>query len=293
MSLKSTLKHQRSSQPFNRFTTSTLKQLFEIANIRPEFVIKHLPRVGITKIELPDGISLKLDSNGEDWIPTQLFWRGWLGYEPEVTRTFYELAKNARVIFDVGAHVGFFSVLAGTVNPRCDVYAFEPLQRVYEQLERNVSLNDLENVHCVMTAVGNHSGNQEFYFPDQKAPVSSSLRSDMLLATLGETTVRHITVPVETLDSIVRRYGLNEVNLIKLDTERTEDEVLEGSRETLSNFRPDIICEVWPDANNIEQLESLLHEYDYSYYQLLPDGPVKRSHIEPSIDALNYLFSVK
>src|SRR5689334_4016593 len=103
MSLKSSLKRLRSSQPFNRAATSSAKLLFDLTNWRPESVIKHLPRVGKTKILLPDGKSFVIDSSGEDWIPTQLFWRGWLGYEPEVTHLFYELSKKANVVLDIGA----------------------------------------------------------------------------------------------------------------------------------------------------------------------------------------------
>jgi len=293
MTFKSTIKRLRASQPFNRIATSTIKEVFEVANWHPEFAVKHFPRVGITNISLPDDLVVKLDSSGEDWIPTQLFWHGWLGYEPEVTREFYELAKKSDVVLDVGAHIGFFSVLAAIVSPRSSVYAFEPLPRVYERLERNVGLNRLTNVHCFCAAVGEQDGTQEFYFPNEHAPVSSSLRSDMLLATLGEEIVRHVNVQVTTLDSVVETNKLEKVDLIKLDTERTEHDVLAGSAQILQRFRPNIICEVWPDADNIQQLENLLSPHGYLFYQLMPDGPVKRSRIEPSVDALNYLFTVK
>ena len=236
---------------------------------------------------------MKMDSSGEDWIPTQLFWRGWLGYEPEVTSVFYDLAKKADVIFDVGAHIGYFSILAARANAECRVYAFEPLKRVYERLERNVVANEIDNVQCFHTAVGDREGMQEFYFPDEQAPVSSSLRQDMLLATLGEDVVRNVTVPVVTLDSVATRLNLDSVDLIKLDTERTEHDVLAGCSEILKRYRPDIICEVWPDADNTQQLEDLLRPHDYSFYQLLREGPARRSRIQPSVDALNYLFTTK
>jgi FkbM family methyltransferase len=293
MTLKSTFKRLRASQPFNRVATSTLKQVFEVTSWHPEFAVKHLPRVGITNISLPDDQLVKLDSSGEDWIPTQLFWHGWLGYEREVTETFYSLARKSDVILDVGAHIGFFSVLAATVNRHSNVYAFEPLPRVYERLKRNVALNQLRNIQTFCAAVGERNGEQEFYFPNEDAPVSSSLRSDMLLATLGEEVVQHVRVPVTTLDSVVESHKLEKVDLIKLDTERTEHDVLAGGTQILKRFQPHIICEVWPDANNIQQLENLLRPHGYLFYQLMPDGPVKRLRIEPSVEALNYLFTVK
>jgi FkbM family methyltransferase len=293
MSLKSSLKTLRSSQPFNRAATSSLKLLFDITKWQSEAVIKHLPRVGKTKITLPDGNSFLLDSSGEDWIPTQLFWRGWLGYEPEVTPLFYELAKQASVVLDIGAHVGFFSILAAVANRKGRVYAFEPLPRVHLRLERNLSLNKLSNVYPARAAVGDVEGNQEFYFPDVESPVSSSLRSDMLISTLGEEVVRHVTVPVVSLDGFVKREHVERVDLIKMDTERTEHDVLRGAEEILKRDQPDIICEVWPDADNIEQLEATLRPHGYQFFQLLPNGPALRQGIIPDANALNYLFSTK
>lgn len=291
MSLKTLLKRFRRSQPFNRITTSTLQTLFAATNWHPEFVVKHLPRVGVTRISLPEGKTILLDSTGEDWIPNQVFWRGWQGYEPEVTAAFYQLATKSKVIIDVGAHVGFFSVLAGVVNPSTEVYAFEPLQRVYERLDRNVSLNKLNNVKCFLSALGSEEGEQEFYFPDEHAPVSSSLRSDVLLESLGER-VKHVTVPVMTLDGVVDRFDIPKVDLIKLDTERTEHEVLAGSRETLRRDKPDIICEIWPDANNAAEFESLLKPLGYRYYHLTGTGLQLDTRITPSMEDLNYLFTV-
>jgi FkbM family methyltransferase len=292
MIAKNMLKRVRASQPFNYLATTSLKRLFAVTGRQSEFVIKHLPRTGITTIPLPEGRALKLDSGGEDWIPTQLFWRGWQGYEPEVTALFYRLARQARATFDVGAHIGFYSVLAAIANPEARVFAFEPLTRVFERLERNVALNDLTNVRCLCTAVDATEGTAEFYFPDESAPVASSLRSDMLLATLPLDLIRHVPVPVVTLDNIVVEHRVAEVGLIKLDTERTEHEVLAGCRGTLARDRPDIICEVWPDAGNERQLQELLRPLGYRFYQLFPDGIEARAEIVGNEHALNYLFTV-
>jgi FkbM family methyltransferase len=293
MGLKNTLKRVRASQPLNHLTTATLRGLFATIGTQSEFVIKHLPRTGVTSITLPDGRVIKLDATGEDWIPTQLFWRGWQGYEPETTALFYQLAQRAQAVFDVGAHVGLFSLLAGVANSAAQVFAFEPLARVFARLERNVALNGFTNVRCLRVAVGATEGVKEFYFPDEEQPVSSSLRSDMLLASLPADAVRHVPVSVVTLDQIATRHEVAHVSLIKLDTERTEHEVLAGGRETLARDRPEIICEVWPDAGNHRQLEDLLRPLDYRFYQLRPEGPEERTKIIGSEQHLNHLFTTR
>jgi FkbM family methyltransferase len=296
MPIKEMLKRVRTSQPLNRVTTATFKGLFDATGWRSEFVIKHLPRTGVTAIPLPDGRVLKLDATGEDWIPTQLFWRGWQGYEPEMTPLFYRLARTtAHTVFDVGAHIGFFSLLAAIVNPNARVFAFEPLARIYDRLKLNVDLNALTNVQTLCVAVGAQEGVAEFYFPDEQMPVSSSLRSDMLTAGLPADTniVRHVPVQVVTLDRIVAEHNVARVSLIKLDTERTEHEVLAGARATLERDHPDIICEVWPDAGNGRQLEELLRPLGYRFYQVRPEGVVARAEIIGDEAALNYFFTTR
>lgn len=293
MGIKETLKRVRASTPLNHLTTSTLHKLFTVTGRQSELVIKHLPRTGLTSIALPDAKILKLDATGEDWIPTQLFWRGWQGYEPEVTSLFYLLSQRAQTVFDVGAHIGFFSILAGLANPAAEVFAFEPLGQVFLRLTHNVALNGLTNVRCFRMAAGATEGVEEFYFPDGNEPVSSSLRSDMLLESLGPENVRHVPVAVVTLDEIVARHGVGCVSLIKLDTERTEHDVLAGCRATLQRDRPEIICEVWPDAGNQRQLEDVLRPLHYRFYQLRPEGPSARTEIIGSTQYLNYLFTAR
>ena len=293
MSIKRTLKRARASQPLNRLVTSALKGLFDATGWRSEFVIKHLPRTGVMRVALPGGRALKLAASGEDWIPTQLFWRGWLGYEPEVTPLFHRLAERADAVFDVGAHVGFFSLLAGVANPAARVFAFEPLARIFTRLEQNIALNKLTNVRALCVAVGERAGTQEFYFPEADAPVASSLRGDLLLASLPAGSVQHLPVPVVTLDQVVAEHKVARVSLIKLDTERTEHEVLAGGRQLLARDQPDIFCEVWPDADNARQLADLLRPLGYRFFQLTAAGAQERTEIAGSTHDLNYLFTTR
>ena len=283
----------RASQPFNNLATATLRGLFSVVGQQPEFLIKHLPRTGITAVRLPNERVLQIEADGEEWIPTQLFWRGWQGYEPETASLFYRLGQTARTVLDVGAHAGFYSLLAGLANPRAEIFAFEPLPRVFKRLERNVELNKLENVRCFRLAAGASDGVFEFYFPEQAQPISSSLRSDKLVATFPADSIKHVPVTVTTLDRFVAEHEVSHVDLIKLDTERTEHDVLAGARAILAREKPTIICEVWPDAGNQKQLESILRPLGYRFYQLLPEGPTEQSEIVGSENFLNYLFTAR
>ena len=293
MGIKASIKTVRAVPLLNNVATTTLRRLFAITGRQPEFLIKHLPRTGLTAVDLPNGRTLKLETLGEEWTATQLFWRGWQGYEPETVYLLHNLAQSARTVIDVGAHIGFYSLLSSLVNPRAQVFAFEPLAQVFASLERNVELNGVPNIKCVSAAVGAASGFQDFYFPDEDQPVSSSLRSEMLLATYPKDSIKRVSVPVVTLDEFVAEQGITDVDLIKLDTERTEHDVLAGARELMKRDRPEIICEVWPDAGNQQLLESALRPHGYRYYHLIAEGPVERPQIVGSEKFLNYLFTTR
>src|SRR5262245_49359708 len=147
--LKDMLKSIRASQPFNYLATTTVRSLLNAAGQQSEKIIKHLHRVGAVGAPLPNGRCLRLWSRGDDWVSNQVYWRGWAGYERETAPLFFRLASNAQVTFDVGAYIGYFSLLAAHANPNGRVFAFEPMPAIHDRLRQNVALNQLTNVECV------------------------------------------------------------------------------------------------------------------------------------------------
>ncbi len=145
-SLKSGIKKLRASQPFNRLATSSTRSILSLAGLKSEFVIKHLHRIDLVESRLPNGKTLRLQSKGDDWISNQIFWRGWEGHEPETVPLFFRLARESKVTFDIGAYVGLFALLAAHANENGRVFAFEPLPSIYQRLEQNISLNNLQNI---------------------------------------------------------------------------------------------------------------------------------------------------
>ncbi len=286
--MKATLKRLRSSQPFNYLATSSVRALLNATGLHSERVIKHLHRVGTVECQLPNGRMLRLWSRADDWVSNQVFWRGWEGYEPETVPLFFRLASQSKVTLDVGAYVGFFSLLAANANSAGRVFAFEPLPEIFSRLESNVSLNRFKNVVCNRTAVGDHDGEAKFFHTDGCLPTSSSLSYRFMQDTEGLTSSE---VPVITIDSFVRQHEIERVDLIKIDTESTEPEVLRGANATLARDHPLIICEVLAGRGSERALEELLRPLGYNFYLLTPDGPQRRERIEGHPEWLNYLFS--
>src|SRR5260221_10724280 len=67
--------------------------------------------------------------------------------------------KPGSTVVDIGANVGAFSILAASiVGPRGRVLAFEPINKTFERLRKNVALNGLKNVECHRAAIDSQEG---------------------------------------------------------------------------------------------------------------------------------------
>lgn len=280
----------RASQPFNILATSAMKAFMKATHMQSEFVIKHLPRSGSVKSRLPNGRFLRLQSRGDDWVSNQVFWREWSGYEPEIAPLFFRLAARSRVTLDIGAHVGFYSLLAAHANPQSSIYAFEPLLTIYRRLQQNAELNHLTNIHCVNMAVGEFNGEADIFYGGE-IPCGATLSTEIKRLLPG---LKKSTVSVIALDDFVSDHALKHVDLVKIDTETTEEQVLRGMYKTLQRFHPNIICEVW-GGPGLESwggpkriLETILAPSGYRCYVFTPEGLLP---YQEGNERINYLFT--
>jgi len=244
--------------------------------------------MGKVRCRLPNGRRMTLWSRGDDWVANQEYWRGWSGYEPETVPAFFALASRARAVFDVGAHVGFYAVLAAHANPTARIFAFEPHPRAFERLMKNVAMNRLDNVSCLRSACGEMDGMAQLHSIDvDSIPSRSTLDPAMMRPEWG---VCSWSVEVLRLDRLVSDERLAHVDLVKIDVEGTEPQVLRGMPETLRRHRPKIFAEVLPGADTERQLEQLLEPAQYHYYLLTPRGPERRVKICPDVTWFNWLL---
>ena len=286
--LKPALKALRARPRVNALATYGIRAAMRASGSTIEPAIKHLPRVGMTRSRLPNGRVAKFWSLGDDWVPNQVFWRGWEGYEPESARLFYAYALTARATIDVGAHVGFYAVLAGLANPAGRVFALEPMPHVYERLRMNLELNELPNVLPIQAAAGTVAGEADFFHGDTAIPCSASLAHGFIAP--YHASVRSTRVPVVRIDELVAEHAIDHVDLVKLDTETTEPDVLDGMRETLARDRPRIFCEVLPQAD-AERLTALLRPLGYRFHLLTEAGAIERDAVQVDDRHFNQLFT--
>lgn len=95
-----------------------------------ETIYRHLHFVGIFKVKINQSKTFKIKHYGYQ-IENEIFWSGLTeGWEKESVKLWIELCKCSEIIFDIGANTGMYSLIAKTINPGANVYAFEPVARV-------------------------------------------------------------------------------------------------------------------------------------------------------------------
>jgi FkbM family methyltransferase len=150
------------------------------------------------------------------------------------------LVKQGAVCFDIGAHIGYYSLLlAAAVGAEGQVFSYEPVPQTFSLLSRNVSRNFARNVTTNQSALGDFEGNVQMACGGELP--------------LGWSRVREhgaLEVPCTTIDAEVSRLRLTRVDFIKIDVEGYEPHVLEGSKNTIARLRPAVMFEVNASALN-------------------------------------------
>lgn len=185
-------------------------------------------------------------------------------YEPEVVAFLGEHCKPGDIAFDVGANVGYHSMLLSRlVGPNGRVVAFEPVPMTAAWLEETLRRNDLTNVTVLRTALSASAGVAGMRVgPASEAGLAHLVDSAASYQShfTGETRV--IDVPIASIDQLLMEGELPTPSLIKIDVEGAELEVLRGASETLSTARPTIVTELW-GGENVTEGRRLLESCGY------------------------------
>ncbi len=171
---------------------------------------------------------LKGPLRGKRWLlATRInFFLG--SYEPQQTAAFVEAVRPGAVVYDVGAHFGYYTLLASALTgPTGKVFAFEPSPRNRAKLQTHVQLNRCANVQVLEVAISDREGTAQF---DNRA--GSGVGH---LSSEGPLQVR-----TATLDSL----GLPGPQVIKIDVEGAELQALHGGRELIAAARPAVFLSV-------------------------------------------------
>jgi FkbM family methyltransferase len=179
----------------------------------------------------------------------------------------YESIQNISepVIFDIGANIGTFTTWLSKAFPDGKVYSFEPQRAVFQMLCGNVAINNLYNVYTYNMALGKKNGKLKFEEPNYFAKNDFGTFS-LVEEVITEKTNNQIVVQINTLDTFMNYYGINKIDLIKIDVEGMDVDVLNGAFKTIEKFKPVIFIEHNDNRKSIlEEIKTYLNNFDYEY----------------------------
>jgi FkbM family methyltransferase len=149
-------------------------------------------------------------------------------YEPVTSSLFEEACHEGAYVLDIGACVGFYSLLAARrVGARGKVVAVEPDPSNYGLLRKNIEMNGLSGVVAALQVAVSRPGEDSMWLYRYRYPGYHSLHQDPV-----ETLQSKLRVPSATVDAIVERFFGGKVDVVKMDIEGHEVAALEGMGRT-------------------------------------------------------------
>jgi len=182
-------------------------------------------------------------------------------YERKNLKLVMNSVKKDSVFIDVGAHVGFYSIMVGKniVNGGA-IISFEPSADNYSRLIKNIKLNNLtDRIKAFPFALSNINDEKSLFLNPYNDGGNSLEKFSY--APLAEQKVRCIRF--DDLNEV--KYS--SVDFIKIDVEGHQMKVLEGMKNTISRFHPSFLIEA-PTKKEQDEVTYYLKEFGYSNFRL-------------------------
>lgn len=200
---------------------------------------------------IPNFLTLRIIQGplkGKKWIKGAGVNGYWLGsYELNEQEELRKMINPGDVIYDIGAHAGFHSLLMSNfAGGKGLVFSFEPFPRNIEFLKKHVALNGVKNISVMEMAIGNMDGVTGF--AEGRSTFEGKIDSAGMLK-----------VKIAKIDTLVGKKVCPPPNFIKVDIEGKFGEFILGAKKTIKQYKPKILFEaqIVPDMSSFEYLKSI------------------------------------
>lgn len=216
------------------------------------------PIDALIRSQIPDHIDIEegvLLLNQHDVAVSGMLALG--SYEPFETKLFRNTVKTKMTVVDIGANIGFFSVIsARRVGDNGRVFSFEPEPTNYSFLKKNIEANNFSNITPIHVALSDRSGSIPLFITKDNQGAHSLVNN--------RKSHTSISVQTETLDAWINQHGSPVIDVIKMDIEGAEIIALEGMKQVIARSpHLTIFTEFFPNAirrfgrNPIDMLTTL------------------------------------
>jgi FkbM family methyltransferase len=187
--------------------------------------------------------------------------------------------SNADSFLDIGAHIGYFSLLMQRLLPTTNsINCIEPSKKTFAMLHANCnSFKNMQLHHCLL---GNKIEQVQFYeFPELYAENNTANISQFENTTwINKNKPSVSDINMNTADELLAKYNILPT-IIKIDVEGSEHIVIQGMQQLIASHAPIIIMEFFHESKNNAshcQAENILLSYGYKNFSINDDGNLQQ-----------------
>ena len=223
--------------------------------------------------------------------------------EKSTSHLIVKLYRDKRIVFvDIGSNLGWYSLLAKSLNSKSVVFAFEPVNSVREKLLQNVEQNGYYDIHVESCALGATSDTAKIWSYSENNGMHTLHPVKEWGAEPGQ------EVRIELLDRYTELFSQQQLPiLLKLDVEGSEMNVLKGSISLLKGNNVEMIIEINETmlstaGTSAEEVFAFLRSYGFLGFWVSPHGTLVAQSDEiplphrgklPDFEGANYFFTKK
>jgi len=240
----------------------------------------------VKMISRKEEIVLLCKRNDKRIVPFEII--NFKNYEGEYFNFYLNLIKKAKVVFDIGSNIGWYSLNAAKINKKIIIYAFEPIKDTYDYLIKNIKLNQLNNIIPNNIGLSDKNATVNFY-------VNPEISASASEAKITNFNTKRIKVTLKKLDDFCDDQKISIIDLIKCDVEGAELFVLKGGKKIIEKFKPIIFIEMlrkWEKKYNYHpnDIIDLMKSFNYLCFTI-DTGKLKQiAKVTEVTKATNFIF---
>jgi FkbM family methyltransferase len=215
---------------------------------------------------------------------------------------------NPKIIFDVGANVGEFTLNSLKYFPNSKYFCFEPSEKTFNKIKNNIDLKNvlinkiaLSNLDADLPFTKNHNlCNSLVVNKNSDAYNNQNDKLDIRMRALSGENIETEIVKSKTLHNFCKENNVEEIDLLKIDTEGFDFEVLQGAEKMLVQNKIGIVYSELTFEKNVNKFSKafdvidFMWKFDYEvfrfYEQATVEGKLRRANVvltSPAVRSYN------
>jgi len=234
---------------------------------------------------------IKIECNSGDYRIAPIEVLNFFDYEKDESDMIESLmcfGSEKKNFVDIGANIGWYSILVAKSNRNVFVHSFEPIPKTYQSLVKNVDLNSLPNILTHNFGFSDKGGEFDFYYYSECSGNASLANVSNLK------NIEIVKCKVKTLDDYVNESNI-QIDFIKCDVEGAELLVFKGGIDAIKNSKPIVFSEIlrkWSEKFNYNpnKIFEFFHELGYLSFTVSGKDLIRFEIMNDSTVETNFFF---